>query len=104
MGCLIDEKTYEYEDENHRWIFRLILFSDPMDDPSVTIRKQNRVDDGWVLDEVEGVYHRSFDRGDFNEQHYANFRSKFVRDPEYREQYYEEDLSIDLRQKRSAEA
>ena len=94
MGCIIDEKSYEHEDEEMRWLFRLVLYSDPTDDPSVTVRKQDLTNDGWKLDQSEGVYRRAFDRGTFNEHHYANFRSKFVRDPEYREQYYDPSPNI----------
>ena len=93
MGCLIDEKTREHRRdggerrEDERFLFRLVLYADPADAPSVTVKRQKRTADGWKTGEVE--WSRTFDRDRFNETHYANFRRKFAREPEYRKRWAE---------------
>jgi hypothetical protein len=91
MGCIFDEKHREHRRdggerrEDERFLFRLVLYSDPADEPTVTVKRQHRTEDGWQTGEVEWVRH--FDREGFNESHYDNFRRKFARDPEYRNRW-----------------
>ena len=97
MGCILDEKHYEQTSENERWLFNLVLYSDPADEPTTWVRKQYRDTDGrWTLDREEGVYVRHFDREKFNEHHYRNFRRRFAEDEEYRQQYHDPSIPIEL--------
>lgn len=91
MGCIIDEKRHRHRRdggerrEDERYLFRLVLYSDPKDDPSVTIKHQRRTEDGWDTSEVKWVRH--FNRDSFHENHYRNFRDKFDREPDYRKKW-----------------
>lgn len=91
MGCIIDEKKREHRRdggnrrENERFVFRLVLYSDPADDPSVTVKRQERTERGWETGDVQ--WSRTFDRDSFHESHYENFRRKFARNPEYRSKW-----------------
>ena len=94
MGCILDEKRYEKVSDTERWPFRLILYSNPADDPTVTAVRQVREPGGhWTEPTDPNIYQRTFPRSDFNERHYRNFRKKLARDKKYRWRFYDGKLS-----------
>ncbi|NBB84793.1 MAG: hypothetical protein GVY12_01025 [Bacteroidetes bacterium] len=94
MGCILDERRYEEVSDTERWRFRVVLYSDPMDDPTVTAVRQVRDPGGnWHEAEDGSIYRRTFLRSDFNDRHYRNFRKKLARDERYRRRFYDGRLS-----------
>ncbi|WP_018130170.1 hypothetical protein [Effusibacillus pohliae] len=88
MGLLYEEVTERAIEEGKRVVFTLtVKTSDYL--------KGN--DEGYytcwikILDSDQKIvdqYYRLFRIGKFHEKHYKNFIDKFVRDPEYRDQFH----------------
>jgi len=88
MGLFLNEKHYEQADgEFERWYFNLRGWTDPAADYEcfIALQKQNPAGRWHIVE--DGKYHRTFPRDKFNRRHYANFRRKFARDPQYRKKW-----------------
>jgi hypothetical protein len=71
---------YSEVNKNERFKFELR-------DYVVKVTVERRIAGNWQLVRDAAIYRKEFDRATYHAKHFSNFISKFVRDPEYRQEW-----------------